>query len=322
MLTEFVFNMTGRGSGSKRLANPALLLLLLLACAALLTPLLGQPYYTKVVCRMLIFAIAALSLDLLVGYAGLISFGHAAFFGLGCYVAGVLPLFGIHHVALIVPAAMLIAGVFGCLVGAVSLRTSGLYFIFITLAFAQMIFYLAQGMRFLSGDDGFQLPAPTVILDQLTLANPTVLLYTSAVALGIAWVVCARVTTSRFGLIVRAARDNEKKLNAIGQSAYAPRLALFILASAIAAVAGVLYANLSQFVTPSSMSWIVSGELLFMVILGAAGSLTGAILGAIVFVGLEQILSGWTEHWHLALGLILLVRVLFLRDGLYGVLKK
>jgi branched-chain amino acid transport system permease protein len=298
-----------------------LIVLALLLIAALGVPLLGQPYYTKLVVRMAIFALAAMSLDLIVGYAGLVSFGHAAFFGLGCYAAGVLPMLGIQSFFIVFPAAALLAALVGVLTGAVSLRASGLYFIFITLAFAQMVFYIAQGMRPLSGDDGFRLPAPT-LLGNLPLTNPIVLLYAMIAILIVAAWVCHRLMQSRFGQVVQAARDNRMKLAAIGLPAYPYRLALYTVACAFAGIAGAAYANLTEFVAPATMSWVMSGELLFMVILGAAGTLIGGIIGAVVFVGLEQILSGWTEHWLFPLGVILVLRVLFLRDGLYGLMKR
>ena len=294
---------------------------ILLLLAALAVPLLEQPYYTKLVARMAIFALAALSLDLIVGYAGLVSFGHAAFFGLGCYAAGVLPMAGMQNALVVFPAAALLAGLVGLVTGAVSLRASGLYFIFITLAFAQMVFYIAQGMRVLSGDDGFRLPAPTLLGD-LPLTNPNVLLYSMIVLLAAATYACHRLVDSRFGQVVQAARDNEMKLAAVGLPAYPYRLALYTIACALAGVAGAAYANLTEFVAPTTMSWVMSGELLFMVILGAAGTLLGAVIGAVVFVGLEQILSGYTEHWLFPLGVILVLRVLFLRDGLYGLMKR
>ena len=287
-------------------------ILLIFLAAALAVPLLGQPYYTKLAVRMAIFALAAMSLDLIVGYAGLVSFGHAAFFGLGCYAAGVLPMFGMQSFFIVFPAAALLAALVGLLTGAVSLRASGLYFIFITLAFAQMVFYIAQGMRPLSGDDGFRLPAPT-LLGNLPLTNPNVLLYSMIAILIVAAWVCHRLMQSRFGQVVQAARDNRMKLAAIGLPAYPYRLALYTVACAFAGIAGAAYANLTEFVAPTTMSWVVSGELLFMVILGAAGTLSGAIIGAVVFVGLEQILSGWTEHWLFPLGVILVLRVLLLR---------
>jgi branched-chain amino acid transport system permease protein len=288
------------------------IILLILLVAALAVPILGQPYYTKLVVRMAIFALAAMSLDLIVGYAGLVSFGHAAFFGLGCYAAGVLPMFGIQNAFIVFPVAAAVAAVVGFLTGAVSLRASGLYFIFITLAFAQMVFYIAQGMRPLSGDDGFRLPAPT-LLGNLPLTNPNVLLYcTIALLLACTWA-CHRMMQSRFGQVVQAARDNQMKLAAIGLPAYPYRLALYTVACAIAGIAGAAYANLTEFVAPTTMSWVMSGELLFMVILGAAGTLVGAVIGAVVFVGLEQILSSYTEHWLFPLGVILVLRVLLLK---------
>jgi branched-chain amino acid transport system permease protein len=284
----------------------------ILLAAALLVPLLGQPYYTKLVVRMVVFALAALSLDLIVGYAGLVSFGHAAFLGLGTYVAGVLPMFGIQSAFVIFPAAALVAGTVGLVSGAVSLRASGLYFIFITLAFAQMVFYIAQGMRPLSGDDGFRLPAPT-LLGELPMTNPNVLLYTMLAILVVATWLCHRLMQSRFGQVIQAARDNEMKLAAVGLPAYPYRLALYTFSCALAGIAGVGLANLTEFIAPSSMSWVVSGEILFMVILGAVGTLVGSIIGAVVFVGLEQILSGYTEHWLFPLGVILVLRVLLLK---------
>jgi len=285
----------------------------MLLLAALLVPLFGQPYYTKLVVRMAIFGLAAMSLDLIVGYAGLVSFGHAAFFGLGCYAAGVLPMAGIQSALIVFPAAALLAAVVGLVTGAVSLRASGLYFIFITLAFAQMVFYIAQGMRPLSGDDGFRLPAPTLLGD-LPLTNPNVLLYVTVAVLVITVFLCHRLMQSRFGQVIQAARDNKMKLAAIGLPAYPYRLALYTVACAIAGIAGAAYANLTEFVAPTTMSWVMSGELLFMVILGAAGTLVGAVIGAVVFVGLEQILSGYTEHWLFPLGVILVLRVLLLRN--------
>ena len=286
-----------------------LIIVAVLGLAAALVPLLGEPYYTKLAARMAIFALAAVSLDLIVGYAGLVSFGHAAFFGLGCYAAGVLPLFGVQSALIVLPVAVIAAALVGFVTGAVSLRASGLYFIFITLAFAQMVFYIAQGMRPLSGDDGFRLPAPTTLAG-LRLSDPNTLLYFMLALLGLATWVSWRITQSRFGHVIQAGRDNPMKLRAIGLSPYPYRLALYTYACALAGLAGAAYGNLTEFVAPATMSWVLSGELLFMVILGAVGTLTGAIIGAVVFVGLEQVLSAYTEYWLFPLGIILMLRVL------------
>ncbi len=294
--------------------------LVALLVIALLVPLLGQPYYTKLVARMAIFAIAAMSLDLLVGYAGLVSFGHAAFFGIGVYTAGLLPHLGIQQAAVVFPAAALAAGAAGCITGAISLRASGLYFIFITLAFAQMVFYIAQGLRMFGGDDGFQLKAPTVLAGDLNLGNPAALAYCMIALLILLTWIALRLTQSRFGRVIIAARDNETKLRATGLSPYPYRLLLYTLASAMCGVAGAGFANLAEYVSPASISWVVSGEFLFMVILGSAATVIGPILGAVAFVGLEQILSAWTEFWMFWLGVLLVLRVLFLRQGLYGLI--
>jgi len=291
-----------------------------LLVAALIVPFLGEPYYTKLIARMAILAIAAMTLDLLVGYAGLVSFGHAAFFGLGVYTAGLLPMVGIQQAIIVFPVAALVAGLFALISGAVSLRASGLYFIFITLAFAQMVFYVGQGLRMFGGDDGFQLKAPTMLIGNVSLGDPVVLAYTMIGALVLLTWIAHRLTKSRFGQTIIAARDNESKLSALGLAPYPHRLVLYVTACSMCSVAGVGFANLMEYVSPSTMSWVVSGELLFMVILGSAATLIGPILGAVVFVGLEQVLSEWTEHWMFWLGLLLVLRVLLLKDGLYGLL--
>ena len=294
--------------------------LITLLVAALVVPLLGQPYYTKLVARMAIFAIAAMSLDLLVGYAGLVSLGHAAFFGIGVYTAGLLPYMGIQQATVIFPVAALAAGGVGCITGAISLRASGLYFIFITLAFAQMVFYIAQGLRMFGGDDGFRLPAPTVLAGDLNLSNPVALAYSMiALLIALTWI-ARRLMGSRFGRVIVAARDNQTKLRAVGLSPYPYRLLLYTIAAAMCGIAGVGFANLAEYVSPASISWIVSGEFLFMVILGSAATLIGPILGAIAFVALEQVLSAWTQFWMFWLGTLLVLRVLFLRQGLYGLI--
>ncbi len=297
-------------------------LLLALLVAALAVPLLGQPYYSKLVAKMAIFALAAVSLDLLVGYGGLVSLGHAAFFGLGAYVAGTLPMAGMDSVLLVMPLAAAAGAALGLLTGAVSLRATGLYFIFITLAFAQMVYYIAGGMRPLGGLDGFQLPAATSLPGGLRLNQPELLLWFSiALLLALLWA-AHRAVRSPFGMVLQAARDNSGKLAAVGLPAYPVRLAVFTVAAAIAAVAGACYANLTEFVSPASMSVFMSAEFLFMVILGGAGTLLGPVIGAVAFVAIEQVLSGWTEHWMFWLGLILLARVLFLRRGLYGLVQR
>ena len=289
---------------------------------AILIPLLDQVYYTKLVTRISVFAIAAVSLDLVVGFVGRVSLGHAAFFGIGVYSAGILANWGITQIWIVIPFAIAIAAVIGCFIGAISLRTSGLYFIFITLAFSQMLFFTAQGLRMYGGDDGFTLPAATQWLGGFDLSQPRVLAYTMVAALiGVVYI-AHRVMGSNFGKVILASRDNPRKVNSMGLMPYPYQLTLFTISACMCAIGGVGYANLNEYVSPASISWIQSGEFLFMVILGSAGTILGPILGAAAFVCMEQVFSTWTEYWMFCLGIILMLRVLFLKRGLMGLLTK
>jgi branched-chain amino acid transport system permease protein len=260
----------------------------------------------------------AMSLDLMVGYAGLVSLGHAAFFGIGVYSVGILAQYGLTQWWLVLVCAVICSALLGFCIGAISLRASGLYFIFITLAFSQMIFFVAQGLRMYGGDDGFRLPAATQWLDGVEWSQPNVLAYTMLVFLMIEFALAKCLIESNFGKVIVSSRDNAKKVNSLGLRPYPFRLILFTISACFSAIAGVGFANLNDYVSPASISWVQSGEFLFMVILGSAGTLLGPILGAAVFVALEQVLSGWTEYWMFYLGIILMMRVLFLKTGLLG----
>lgn len=288
----------------------------------LLLPFLGEPYYVKLATRMVIFGLAALSLDLLVGYMGLISFGHAAFMGIGAYTVGVLATNGIDVAWVVWPLAMLAGAVLALCIGAISLRCSGLYFIFITLAFSQMVYYGAQSLRQYGGDDGFSLEASSVFFPGVDASNHTVLFYVATFLLLLVLYVCKRLVASPFGRVAVAVRDNESRLQAVGVQPYPYKLMMFVVSGAIAALSGALMANLTGFVSPGYVSWLVSGELLIMVILGSFGTLVGPILGAALFVMFEYVLSDWTEHWMLIFGPLLVLRVLLLKDGIYGLFLK
>lgn len=296
------------------------LLLIILLAAMYLLPLFCGPYYLKFATRILIYGLAAVALDLVVGFGGLISFGHAAFFGIGAYVAGILALSSITSAFIVWPLAMIVAGTIAGAIGMLSLRTSGIYFIFITLAFAQTIFYVAQSLRQYGGDDGFSLAAPTSFGFGFASNSPTSLFYFVLTLTCIVVFLCFRLVTSRFGQVVQAARDNRRRAQALGINVYPYQVVVFAISGAIAGLAGALDAALTAYITPASMSWIVSGDLLMMVILGSAGTLIGPILGAAMFIAFEQILSDMTPHWMLGLGAILVARVLFLRDGLFGLM--
>ena len=279
---------------------------------AILIPLLDQVYYTKLVTRISVFAIAAVSLDLVVGFVGRVSLGHAAFFGIGVYSAGILANWGITQIWIVMPFAIAIAAVIGCFIGAISLRTSGLYFIFIT----------AQGLRMYGGDDGFTLPGATKWFWGFDLSQPRVLAYTMVAALIAVVYTAHRVMGSNFGKVILASRDNARKVNSMGLMPYPYQLTLFTISACMCSIGGVGYANLNEYVSPASISWIQSGEFLFMVILGSAGTILGPILGAAAFVSMEQIFSTWTEYWMFCLGIILMLRVLFLKRGLMGLFTK
>lgn len=293
-------------------------ILWLLLALVLLLPFSGEIYYVKLVTRILIFAVAALSLDLLVGYLGLISFGHAAFMAVGAYTVGILASYGYVSIWVVWPAAMLLGGVFALIVGFFSLRCSGLYFIFLTLAFAQMVFYGAQSLRAYGGDDGFSLEAAGVVVPGVDLSNPITLFYLSLAILLACLYISHRLVNSPFGRIAVATRDNEVRVNAVGIDPYPYKLVMYVVSGVMATLSGALMANLTAYIAPGYVNWLVSGELLVMVILGSVGTLIGPILGAAVFVGFEHILSDLTEHWMLIFGPLIVIRVLFLKNGIYG----
>jgi branched-chain amino acid transport system permease protein len=298
-------------------------IILVLAALALAVPLLGDTYYTKFATRVAIYGMAALSVDILLGYAGLVSFGHAAFYGVGAYATGMLVNAGVVSGFVVLPAAVVAAAVAALVIGALSLRTTGLYFIMITLAFAQMLYYVAQSLRAYGGTDGFALNGRMTLEGIIKTTDATSFYYLCLALLALVLFLCARFLKAEFGVVLRGARDNAVRIEAIGFPAYRYRLVAFAISGAIAGLAGALMANLNQYVAPPGMlNWEVSGELLVMVIFGAAGTLLGPVIGAAVFLFFADILSGLTEHWMIIFGPILLLRVLLVKDGLYALLQK
>jgi branched-chain amino acid transport system permease protein len=296
------------------------LLLILLLTAIVLPPYLGV-YHTRFATQIAIYGMAALSVDLLLGYTGLITFGQAALFGVGAYAAGMLTVFGITNAFVVWPLAVLISMLFALFIGSLSLRTRGFQFIMVTLAFAQMVYYFAQSLRNWGGDDGFTLPQRDH-LGFLSLANHTTFYY---VVLGVLVSVLAlsdRLVKSQFGMTIRGIRDNERRAAAIGFPPYPYKLVIFVIAGGIAGLAGALMANHARFVSPSIASWQMSGELLAMVILGSANSLIGPVIGAAFFLAFRDVLSDFTEHWMLFFGPLLVGRVLLMREGIWGLVVR
>src|SRR5213083_3681614 len=281
---------------------------------------LNQPFYIDLFRRMMIFALAALSLDLILGYGGMVSFGHAAYIGIGAYAVGILGFYGVFNGWLQILVAIAASALVALAIGAVSIRTSGIYFIMITLAFTQMLYYLGISVAEYGGDDGMRLAVKSQFPGLIDLNDATAFYYLVLAILVLALFLGQRLVDSRFGMVIRAAKSNEVRTRSIGFSPYPYRLAAFVIAGAVCGLAGALLVNHTAYLTPEFMNWTRSGELMFMVILGGMASIAGPVLGAFALLLVEDALSGWTQHWQLILGPLLVLAVLFLRRGLAGLL--
>ena len=295
------------------------LVLLALMALPFVANVFGEAFYIALATRILIFALAATSLNLILGFGGMVSFGHAAFLGVGAYTVVILSQMGVVDAWVAWPTAMVVAGLFALLIGAVSLRTQGVYFIMITLAFAQMMYYLVVSFKAYGGDDGMSLPARSRI-GFLDMSNDTHFYYVTLLACVAVLVLIARVLNARFGHVLQAIRENEVRMQSLGYAVFRYKLCAFIMSGALAGLAGALLANQSGFVSPAMMQWSQSGMLMMMVILGGVGHLYGGVWGAIVFLLLEETLSHFTIHWQLGLGALLLMVVLLLPNGLTSAL--
>ena len=288
---------------------------------------LDQGFYIGLATRILIYAMAAASLNLVLGYGGMVSFGHAAFFGAGAYVVGILAVENIRSLWIAWPAAIAVAALAALVIGAISLRTRGVYFIMITLAFAQMTYYLFVSMKAYGGDDGISLPGRSTGLG-LDLRNEYVWYYLVLLLLIAILYLLRRLIASRFGRVIEAIRENETRATAIGYPVYRYQLLCFVISGAIAGLAGALIANQSGYVGPALLHWVQSGTLMIMVILGGVGRFWGGPVGAAVLLTLEEVFSGssllgpYALHWQLPVGLILLAVVLFAPRGIAGAFAK
>jgi branched-chain amino acid transport system permease protein len=291
------------------------LVLALLPIVALFT---GGSYLVSLGSRVMIFAIAAVALDLLVGYGALISFGHAAFVGLGAYAVGILSAYGVTDALVSLPVALAVSAAYAFLTGVVCLRTKGVYFIMITLAFGQMAFFTASSLAPFGGDDGLTIAARNTVAGFALLRNERAFYYVVLFCLLGTYLFCRALVASRFGRVVRGAKENPVRVATIGFDVYRFQLATYVIAGGLAGLAGFLLANATEFVSPAYMSWQRSGELIVMVLLGGLGSLDGAIIGAAAYLLTEEWLSGVTEHWKVIFGPVLVLIVLFARGGLLG----
>ncbi len=282
---------------------------------------LGQGFYIDVVRRVMIFAIAAVSLNLILGYGGLVSFGHAAYLGTGGYAVAIFAFYGVHDGLLQWGTAIAASALVALAIGAVSIRASGIYFIMITLAFTQMLYYLGISIEEYGGDDGLRLKARSQF--PLIDLNDGLQFYYLVLGLMLLSVFFVhRLVNSRFGMVLRATKSNEARSRAIGFSPYLYRLTAFVIAGALGGLAGALLANHTNYLTPDYMHWTRSGEIMFMVILGGMGTSAGPVLGSFALLLLEDLLSHWTEHWQVILGPLLVLSVLFFKRGLAGLFTR
>ena len=310
------------------------LCILALALVPLMALWMDKPYVITLATKVCILAMAGVGLNLVLGYGGLVSFGHAAFFGLGGYVAGILASHALNYVPImespwliegttrmlfIWPVVVLVCAMFALLIGALSLRTSGVYFIMITLAFAQMIYYFSISWPSYGGEDGLSVYLRSSFPGLNTMTGIHFFGITFVWLLISLWLT-SRLVQSRFGLALQAARQNPVRVAAVGISPYRVQLTAFVISGVITGIAGALYTDLNRFVSPSMLSWHTSGEIMVFVILGGVARLTGPLVGAALFIILEQTLGSVSQNWQFWLGAVLIVVVLYARGGVVGLL--
>jgi branched-chain amino acid transport system permease protein len=299
-----------------RRAVPVLVLL-----AFAFVPLWGELFYTRLFTRIMIYAMVALSLDIILGFGGMVSFGHAAFVGVGAYVVGILASHGVQSALVVWPAAIAATVLIALVIGALSLRTSGVYFIMITLAFAQMLYFFFFTLKGYGGSDGFPLPARNTLVGIIDFGHHASFYYLVLAMLLLIFFLSRRLVQSRFGTVISGIRENERRMRSLGYATFRYKLVCFVISGAIAGLAGALLANQTMYISPALMHWTRSGEVLVMVILGGMRSLIGPILGAAALLLTEEVLSSYTEHWMILLGPLLILVVLFARGGIYGLIK-
>ena len=306
----------------------------------LIIPAIGiifnEPYYITLATKVIILGIAGIGLNLALGYGGLISFGHAAFFGIGGYVAAImskhalngellfeipLAISGSSEMLIIWPLAIIISAFFSLLIGLLSLRTSGVYFIMITLAFAQMLYYFSISWPSYGGEDGLSMHMRNT-LPFINTMNPLNFFLICLAWFFIAIFITSKLINSPYGMALQATKQNEERVKSVGIETFKVKLIVFVFSGAITGLAGSLYADLNRFVSPSMLNWHTSGEIMVFVILGGIARLYGPLLGASFFIILEQTLGLYTENWQFWLGLILILEILFARSGIMGLFDK
>ena len=294
-------------------------ILVFVGCVLLLMPAFAEPFYLTLFGRIMIFAIAALSLDLILGFGGMISLGHAAYLGIGAYAVGILSFYGINNAWLQLPLAIFGSAIVAFFIGVICLRTSGIYFIMITLAMTQLLFFLGISLETYGGDDGLPIDR-SIFVEGFDLGEEVNLYYLILGFLVVISFFSWRLINSRFGMVIRGIQENETRLQAIGFTTFRYKLLAFMIAGSICGLSGFLLANLTEFVTPEFMHWFRSGEIMIMVLVGGMGTLFGPIFGAAAYLLFEEVIAGWTEHWMVIFGPLLVLLVLFAKKGIWGFL--
>ncbi|MFA6266040.1 MAG: branched-chain amino acid ABC transporter permease [Pseudolabrys sp.] len=278
----------------------------------------AETYLLGLVTRVMVFAIAALAVDFLCGFGGLVTFGHAAFVGIGAYTVAIAGAHGVTDMAITLPLALIVSGLFAYLTGTICLRTKSVYFIMITLAFGQMAYFIAGSLAPYGGDDGITLPARSTLFGLQVFGSDRALYYAVLGSLIASYGLCRAVVYSRFGRVFRGARENPTRMATIGFDVFRYQRVGYVIAGCLGGLSGFLLANATEFVSPAYMSWQRSGELIIMVLFGGLGTLHGAIVGAAAYLLLEEWLAGFTENWKLIFGPLLVIVVLYARGGLVG----
>jgi len=306
--------MTNNSSPLRRLAP--WLLILMLAAFPLFAPQLGLAYYVGFVRRLLIIMIAAQSLNFLIGTGGMVALGHAGFMGAGAYVLIALSDAGVDSAWLLWLSALIGSGLVAALIGAVALRTQGVYFIMITLAFAQMLYYVAVSLRRYGGDDGYTMLSRPLLGTGLGVAEGNTLYWWVLIVVVMVFVLLSRVSNSRYGKALTGIRHNETRMHALGYPVYALKLCAFSATGALAGLSGALLVTHNAFVSPSMMHWSQSATMIVMLVIGGIGRRWGALVGVLVWMGMEEIFRQWTEYWHWPLGALLIGIVIYAPEGI------
>ena len=298
------------------------LLLAILALAPFILEWANQPFYLDLLSRALILGIAAISLNLILGFGGMISLGHAAYIGIGAYCVGIPSYYDYYNGWLHLALALSVSAIFALITGAISLRTKGVYFIMITMAFSQMGYFTFLSMEEYGADDGLVIYSRSEFPEWMSMDGGAGLYYWIFAVLLLSLFFTHRLVNARFGRVIVGSRFNEQRMRALGFNTYRYRLTCYVISAMMCSVAGMLFGNFAGFISPDIMGWARSGELIFMVIIGGVATFFGPLVGTIVFVLLEEFLSAITVYWHLIFGIMLVALVLFGKGGIHGWLSR